>query len=68
MLKLKPNKILFDDAVHREYRVISRFFDIEEGELFKERFKEISDRIFVTDTATSEELLEVAEIIKRHCD
>lgn len=56
---------LFDKAVHREYRVIQRFFDMEEAEVFKERFKDIRDKI-IKDTATSEELLEVASVIKRN--
>lgn len=61
-----PNKELFDDAIYREYRIIQRFFDIQAAEEFKDRFKQISDKIFTTNTATAEELLEVAEIIKRH--
>lgn len=61
-----PSKELFDDAVHREYRIIQRFFDIQAAEEFKDRFKQIRDKIFTTNTATAEELLEVAEIIKRH--
>ena len=61
-----PNKELFDDAIHREYRIIQRFFDIQAAEEFKDRFKQISNKIFTTNTATAEELLEVAEIIKRH--
>lgn len=56
---------LFDDAIHKEYRIIQRFFDIDEAEVFKERFKFIRDKI-QSDTATKEELLEVAELIKRH--
>lgn len=56
---------LFDKAVLREFRLIQRFFDIETAESFKERFKEIRYKI-QTDTATKEELLEVAEIFKRN--
>lgn len=61
-----PSEELFNDAIYREYRIIQRFFDIQAAEEFKERFKEIHNKIFTTNTATSEELLEVAEIIKRH--
>lgn len=61
-----PSEELFNDAVYREYRIIQRFFDIQAAEEFKERFKEIHNKIFTTNTATAEELLEVAEIIKRH--
>lgn len=68
MLNLKPSKELFDEAVYKEYRIISRFFDTCEGELFRERFKEIGDKIFITNTATQEELFEVARLIKLHCD
>lgn len=56
---------LFDDAVYKEYRVIQRFFDIIEAEEFKECFKEIRIKI-MNDTATKQELLQVAELIKRH--
>ena len=68
MLTLKPSAELFDDAVYKEYRIIQRFFDIGEAEEFKERFKEIRNKIFITDTATAEELLDVANLRKRHCD
>lgn len=68
MLNLKPSAELFDEAIHKEYRIIQRFFDIGAAEEFKDRFKDIRDKIYITDTATKEELLEVAEIIKRHCD
>ena len=61
-----PSEELFNDAIYREYRIIQRFFDIQAAEEFKERFKEIHNKIFTTNTATAEELLEVAEIIKRH--
>lgn len=61
-----PSEELFNDAIYREYRIIQRFFDIQAAEEFKDRFKQISDKIFTTNTATAEELLEVAEIIKRH--
>lgn len=56
---------LFDKAVHREYRIIQRFFDMREAEEFKNRFKDIRDKI-QSDTATKDELLEVAEVIKRN--
>ncbi|QQG32313.1 hypothetical protein CkP1_0002 [Citrobacter phage CkP1] len=65
MLNIKPSLELFDKAVFREYRIIQRFFDINEAELFKERFKEIRVKI-VNDTATKEELLMVADLFKRH--
>lgn len=68
MLNLKPSKELFDEAIYKEYRIIQRFFDIGEAEVFKERFNEISYKIYITDTATAEELLDVANLIKRHCD
>ncbi|APD20382.1 rIIA lysis inhibitor [Klebsiella phage KPV15] len=61
-----PSEELFNDAIYREYRIIQRFFDIQAAEEFKEHFKEIHNKIFTTNTATAEELLEVAEIIKRH--
>lgn len=61
-----PSEELFNDAIYREYRIIQRFFDTQAAEEFKERFKEIHNKIFTTNTATAEELLEVAEIIKRH--
>lgn len=61
-----PSEELFNDAIYHEYRIIQRFFDIQAAEEFKERFKEIHNKIFTTNTATAEELLEVAEIIKRH--
>ncbi|AEO97004.1 hypothetical protein CPTAKMNP4_004 [Salmonella phage vB_SenM-AKM_NP4] len=59
--------VLFDDAVYKEYRIIQRFFDMSEAEDFKERFKEIRFKI-QNNTATAEELLEVAELIKRNQD
>ncbi|HFG0931940.1 hypothetical protein [Klebsiella phage PhiKpNIH-6] len=47
--------------------MIQRFFDIDEAELFKERFTDI--RIKIThDCASAEELLECAELIKLHND
>lgn len=61
-----PSEELFNDAIYREYRIIQRFFDIQAAEEFKERFKEIHNKIFNTNTASAEELLEVAQIIKRH--
>lgn len=65
MRSYNVNIELFDDAVFREYRIIQRFFDMAEAEVFKERFKEMRIKI-QNDTATKEELLEVAELIKRH--
>lgn len=65
MTNFKVNLELFDKAVHREYRLIQRFFDMDEAEVFKERFKEIRIKI-QTDTASKEELLETAEVIKRN--
>ena len=61
MKSYKVNLELFDKAVHREYRIIQRFFDIGEAE----EFKNIRDKI-QSDTATKDELLEVAEVIKRN--
>ena len=60
-----PSEELFNDAIYREYRIIQRFFDIQAAEEFKERFKEIRIKI-ASDTATKDELLEVAELIKRN--
>ena len=37
MTNFKVNLELFDKVVHKEYRVIKRFFDIREAEEFKER-------------------------------
>lgn len=65
MTNFKVNLELFDKAVHREYRLIQRFFDMDEAEVFKERFKEIRIKI-QTDTASKEELFETAEVIKRN--
>lgn len=65
MKSFKVNLDLFDKAVHREYRLIQRFFDMDEAEVFKERFKEIRIKI-QSDTASKEELLETAEVIKRN--
>lgn len=65
MRSYNVNLELFDDAVFREYRIIQRFFDITEAEVFKERFKEVRVKI-QNNTATKEELLDVAELIKRH--
>ena len=65
MTNFKVNLELFDKAVHREYRLIQRFFDMDEAEVFKERFKEIRIKI-QTDAASKEELLETAEVIKRN--
>jgi hypothetical protein len=62
----KVNLSMFDDAVYREYRIIQRFFDVDEAEVFKDRFNEIRFKI-VNDTATKEELLEVAQLIETHC-
>jgi hypothetical protein len=56
---------LFDSVVHKEYRLIQRFFDIRAAEEFKERFKEMRIKI-LNDTATKDELLEVAELFKRN--
>lgn len=65
MKSYNVNLKLFDDAVFREYRIIQRFFDINEAEVFKDRFSEIRIKI-KNDTATKDELLEVADLIKRH--
>ncbi|AIX11973.1 hypothetical protein ACQ46_gp002 [Citrobacter phage Moon] len=65
MKSYNVNLTLFDDAVFREYRIIQRFFDINEAEVFKDRFSEIRIKI-KNDTATKDELLEVADLIKRH--
>lgn len=65
MKSYNVNLTLFDDAVFREYRIIQRFFDINEAEIFKDRFSEIRIKI-KNDTATKDELLEVADLIKRH--
>lgn len=65
MRSYNVNLELFDDAVHHEYRIIQRFFDIEAAEEFKVRFSEVRVKI-QNDIATKEELLEVAELIKRH--
>ena len=65
MKSYNVNLTLFDDAVFREYRIIQRFFDINEAEVFKDRFSEIRIKI-KNDTATKDELLEVAEVIKRN--
>jgi ketol-acid reductoisomerase len=46
-----PSEELFNDAIYREYRIIQRFFDIQAAEEFKERFKEIHNKIFTTNTA-----------------
>lgn len=67
MRSYNVNLELFDDAVFREYRIIQRFFDIAEAEDFKERFKEIRGKI-KNETATQEELLQVAVLIKQHCN
>lgn len=68
MLKLLPSIELFNEAVYKEYRIIQRFFDVRAAEEFKDRFTIIRDKIFITETATAEELLEVANLIKTHCD
>lgn len=68
MLKLTPSIELFNEAVYKEYRIIQRFFDARAAEEFKDRFTIIRDKIFTTETATAEELLEVANLIKTHCD
>lgn len=65
MKSYNVNLTLFDDAVFREYRIIQRFFDINEAEVFKDRFSEIRIKI-KNDTATKDELLEVADLIKQH--
>lgn len=65
MTNFKVNLELFDKVVHKEYRVIQRFFDIREAEEFKERFKEIRIKI-ASDAATKDELLEVADLFKRN--
>lgn len=65
MRSYNVNMELFDDAVFKEHRIIERFFDIEEAIEFKERFKEIRSKI-LNDTVTKDELLIVAELIKRH--
>lgn len=65
MKSYRVNLELFDKAVHREYRIIQRFFDMGEAEEFKNRFKDIRDKI-QSDTATKDELLEVVEVIKRN--
>lgn len=67
MRSYKVNLNLLDNAVFKEYRMIQRFFDMDEAELFKERFSDI--RIKIThDCASAEELLECAELIKLHND
>lgn len=65
MRSYNVNLELFDEAIHKEYRIIQRFFDMEAAEEFKVRFKEVRVKI-QSDIATKEELLEVAEIIKRN--
>lgn len=65
MTNFKVNIDLFDKAVHKEFRLIQRFFDINAAEDFKERFKEIRYKI-LNDIATKDELLEVAVLFKRN--
>ncbi|AUE22875.1 hypothetical protein FDI95_gp002 [Citrobacter phage CF1 ERZ-2017] len=38
MKSYNVNLTLFDDAVFREYRIIQRFFDINEAEVLKTAF------------------------------
>lgn len=56
---------MFDKAVHREYRLIQRFFDIAEAEVFKECCKEIRSRI-QSNTATDADMVEVENLLKRN--
>lgn len=67
MRTFKVNKELYDKAVHREYRLIERFFDIREAYEFKERFTELWVKI-QNETVSQEELLNVADLIKKHCE
>lgn len=67
MRSYNVNLELFDEAVHKEYRIIQRFFDMGEAEEFKEQFKHKRSKI-LNGTITPEELLRIAELIKIHCD
>lgn len=67
MRSYRVNLNLLDNAIFKEYRMIQRFFDIDEAELFKERFTDIRIKI-TNDCASAEELLECAELIKLHND
>lgn len=67
MRTFKVNKELYDKAVRREYRLIERFFDIREAYEFKECFTELWIKI-QNETVSQEELLNVAALIKKHCE
>ena len=45
MRSYRVNLNLLDNAIFKEYRMIQRFFDIDEAELFKERFTDIRIKI-----------------------
>ena len=67
MRSYNVSKELFDEAVRKEYRILERFFDIEDALEFKECSKVLWYKI-TNDIATKEELLKVAELIKQHCE
>lgn len=67
MRSYNVNLELFDDAIFREYRILERFFDIDLAIEFRLCFKEIRNKI-LKNTATKDELLQVAELIKKHCE
>lgn len=61
------NMHLFDEAIKREVHSISKFISIEKGIEAKVRFDVLRAKI-IKGTACGDELLTLAELIKRHCD
>ncbi|ARW57976.1 hypothetical protein [Serratia phage X20] len=59
------NLELFDKAVSLEYRMIDKFWDHEIALEFKDYASDLRVKI-VNETATQEELLKVAELMKKH--
>ena len=58
---------LVDKAIAKRVRLMERFYDIDESRIELKRLSIIRAKI-VSNTASLIEYLEIAELIKEHCD
>lgn len=58
---------LVDKAIAKRVRLMERFYDIDESREELKRLSVIRAKI-VSNTASQIEYLEIAELIKEHCD